>query len=307
MYALSVPHALRTMTRATAAAAALMLLCSACTSDGGPATTPATSTQSPEPPALAPTVRLHASLVQQRTDEGTNVIDVRLTNTGKSPVRVEKVHLTWEGVAGTPTSGTGTDYDPGRIIDIKTTFGMTVCDADPSAAVHVDVTLSEEKTITLPVDRDGIELLRRLFDRDCALRAIAAVADIALSTTFTRAPGGEDRLLGSVQVTRTVQSQTGDRRELSIVEITGSILFDLTYDGDEKLPLLLAPDVDSLNIPVVLGVGNRCDAHALAESRATFLFGVYARVGQGPAQRVIVSPNATVRRQASAMITRVCS
>lgn len=249
---------------------------------------------------------MHASLVQQRTDEGTNVIDVRLTNAGKAPVRVEKVHITWDGITGSPTSGTGTDYDPGRIIDIKTTFGTTVCGADASDDIRVDVTLSDERIITLPADRSGAGLLRRLFARDCALRAIAVVADIALSATFSRARRGNDRLLGSVDVTRTAESRNGDRRELTVVDVTGSILFDLAYDGDEKLPLRLRPDDDSVSVPVALGVGNRCDAHALAESRATFLFGVYARIGHGPTQRVIVTPNDTVQRQASAMITRVC-
>ncbi len=295
-------HVPRAVTRAAAAALTLVLLCSACTADDGRETIPASSPQSSEPQ-----VRLHASLVQQRTDEGTNVIDVRLTNAGKAPVRVEKVHITWEGITGSAKSGTGTDYDPGRIIDIKTTFGTTVCGADAPDDVRVEVTLSDARIITLPVDRSGADLLRRLFDRDCALRAIAAVADIELSATFSSAPRGTDRLLGSVDVTRTAESRNGDRRELTVVEVAGSILFDLTYDGDEKLPLRLRPDDDSLTIPVALGVGNRCDAHALAESRATFLFGVYARVGDGPPQRVIVTPDDTVKRQASAMITRGCN
>jgi hypothetical protein len=166
---------------------------------------------------------LQASLVQQRTDEGTNVIDVRLTNAGKAPVRVEKVHITWEGITGSETSGTGTDYDPGRIIDIKTTFGTTVCGAHASDGVRVEVTLSDAGIITLPVDRSGADLLRRLFDRDCALRAIAAVANIELSATFSRASRGSDRLLGSVDVTRTAESRNGDRRQLTVVEVAGRV------------------------------------------------------------------------------------
>ena len=278
----------------------LMVLLTACTAGDEQATVPATPATSP------PQVRLHASLVQQRTDEGTNRIDVRLINQGKALVRVEKVHITWAGITGASTSGTGTDYEPGRTIDIKTDFGTTVCRSDPSGEVRVDVTLGGGSTITLPIDRSGSALLRRLFDRDCALKAIAAIAQIELSPTFTRAPGKVDRLLGSVDVTRTPKSQSGDRQNLVVVEVAGSILFDLTYNGDARLPLPLRPDDDYLRVPVALGVGNRCDAHALAESRATFVFSVYVRVEGHATQRVIVTPNNTVRRQASAMITRVC-
>ena len=292
---------LRLLSRSTAGGVGLILLLTACTAGGERATAPTTAASS-----SPPQVHFHASLVQQRTDEGTNRIDVRLTNQGKALVRVEKVHITWSGITGSSTSGTGTDYEPGRIIDIKTDFGTTVCRTEPSGEVRVEVELGSGSTVTLPIDRSGSELLRRLYDRDCALKAIAAIAEIKLSPTFTRAPGKVDRLVGSVDITRTAESQRGDRRDLAVVEVAGSILFDLTYDGDANLPLRLRPDDDYLRIPVALSVGNRCDAHALAESRATFLFSAYVRVEDHATQRVIVTPDNTVRRQASAMITRVC-
>lgn len=286
-----------------------MLFCGACTSSDDrdasatspPATSSTGSASSPEPE-----VRLRASLVQQRTDEGTNTIDVRLINRGRTLVRVEKVHIVWSGITQASTSGTGTDYQPGRIIDIKTDYGTPVCGEEPSGEVRVEVALSDDR-VTLPVDPSGAATLRRLFVEDCALRAIAAIADIELSSPFTRATGGGDRLLGSVEVTRTPQSRSGDRGELIVEQIAGSILFELTYLGEQRLPNRLRADDDSLTLPVALQVGNRCDAHALAESRQTFLFSVYVRVEGRPTQRVIVAPDRAVRRQASVMITRVCS
>ena len=277
-----------------------VVLVASCTADAEQTATPPTSIETDR-------IRFHATLIQWRADTDTNRIDVQLTNRSYVSVRVETVHIVWPGVAAAATSENGgTDYDPGRTIDIKADYGDTVCDDRASREVKVEVTLADGNVLLLPVDRAGSASLRHLAAADCDLKAITAVANIELSSTFTQAPGGGgDRLLGTVTVTRTARSRQADRSRLSVEGFLGSVLLDLSYAGKDELPLWLEPGDASIRVPVAITPA-RCDSHALGESQQTFLFGVGVGVEGSEPRLVTVVPGAVAKRQASALVERVC-
>lgn len=277
----------------------VLVFVAGCTADGEHAATPPTSNEADQ-------IRFHATLIQWRGDTDTNRIDVQLTNRSDVVVGVETVHIVWPGVTGAATSGNGgTDYDPGRTIDIKTDYGDTVCDNRASRAVKVEVTLADGSALLLPVDRAGSASLRHLAAADCDLKAITAVADIELSPTFTREPGSGDRLLGTVTVTRKPQLREAGPSRLSVEGFLGSVLLELSYAGKDELPLWLEPNDDSIRVPVAIAPA-RCDSHALGESQQTFLFGVGVGIEGSEPRLVTVVPGAVVKRQASALVERLC-
>lgn len=245
-------------------------------------------------------------MVQQRIVEGTRLIDIRLTNRGDDPVQVATARLDWSGVTGSPATS-GTAYDPGRTIDLQTSYRHAACGGGPTGDAEVVVTLEADTELRLPVDRAGIALLHRLRDRDCQLGDIASIASITLSPHFEKASDGRDRLLGSVVLRRTAQSQREDRRTLSVEGFFGSVLVGFSYAGEGRLPAVLRADVDVLEVPVALTSANRCDPHARGQSTQTFLLSAYVRVGDDhPAQRLIVVPGEAVQQQVGALLDRVC-
>lgn len=248
---------------------------------------------------------MHASLVQQRIDEGTDRIDIRLTNRGRTAVRVRQAQISWSGVSGSPAAR-GTDYDPGRTIDLQTAYGRAVCGPEPTGDVDVVVRLGDNTPLRLPVDRHGSALLRRLYDRECGLQDLASIADISLSPTFERSESGLDRLQGSLVLRRTPGSRAGDRREISVEGVFGSVLLSFTYDGEGRLPQVLEAGAGVLEVPVALGSSNRCDPHALGQSTQTFLLSAYLRIDDDRPRRVILVPGKVLQRQVTALIDRVC-
>ena len=248
---------------------------------------------------------MRASLVQQRIDEGTDHIDIRLTNRGRTAVRIREVQIRWSGVSRSPPAR-GADYDPGRTIDLQTAYGRAVCAPEPTGDVEVVVRLGDNSHLRLPVDRHGSALLRRLHDRECALQDLASVADISLSPIFERSESGLDRLQGSIVLRRTPGSRAGDRREISVEGVFGSVLLSFTYDGEGGLPQVLEAGAGVLEVPVALGSSNRCDPHALGQSTQTFLLSVYLRIDDDRPRRVILVPGRALQRQVTALIDRVC-
>jgi hypothetical protein len=57
----------------------------------------------------------------------------------------------------------------------------------------------------------------------------------------------------------------------------------------------------------VFGSAHRCDGHARGQSQQTFLFSAYVRVGNHPAQRVVLDLSSAERDRLIALVDRDCA
>lgn len=68
----------------------------------------------------------------------------------------------------------------------------------------------------------------------------------------------------------------------------------------------LPADADRAVTPVLLGSNGRCDAHGLGGSTQTFLLSAFVRLGNGPEQRVLLTPPGPVQRRVLEVVDRAC-
>ncbi len=296
---------------ATAVAVGCLLAGTGCSHDSTP------SSRSPDSTNTTPTgagatgsgsaPRLHATLLQYRTDEGTNRLEVELTNRSGGPVTVRSVQLTWSGVHAAPRTPKDTTYVPGQIIDLTTTYGVASCGgAAPTDPPRARVTLAGGEELDLTLDRHGASMMRQFRTRDCGLARLKAIASISISRAFrdVRTAAGE-HLSGTLFIRRSDIEPSTSQDGVTITDTTGSVL--LTFTPDEHLPATLGPGDPLLRLPISIGVGPRCDAHGLSQSTQTYLFSAYAKINdRGPQQRVILIPDDSVKAQAQAMLERAC-
>lgn len=271
--------------------------------DRSTTTTTTTSTTAPPPPD----VRFTATLLQYRPDEGTNRLEVELTNRSPAPVTVRAVQLRWSGVRDAPRTPKDTDYAVGQTIDLTTTYGTAACDvADPADRPGVTVTLDDGRTVRLTLDQHGVDMLKRFRTRDCALQRLAYAATVEFDPDFHSVHIGGDEYLSSTLVLR--RPDHGDTATaVTVATLTGSVLLTFTAPPAAPLPVTLRPGEPELRVPVLIGSTFRCDDHSRSQSTQTFLLSAYLRIGDDRAQqRVILVPDAEVRAQAGALMDRAC-
>lgn len=250
--------------------------------------------QPPEPVAAAPDVTV--SVLQQRVDESTRTVGVEATNRGSTPVHVSSVRLSGGGLDAAPTP-VDTDLQPGLTVALRTSYGSPNC-TDRSAAVTATLEI-DGRVVDLPVDAAGEEEVDRLLDVDCARRTLAATAAVRLPGPYRSVTvDGEPRLRGRLVLQRRAGGEAVDVRSLG-----GSVLIDLTPVGGLRD---LGEGTDRAVTPVLLGSSGRCDAHALGGSTQTFLLSAYVRLGDGPEQRVVLTPSPAVQGRVLQVVDRAC-
>lgn len=260
-----------------------------------------------KPRTTAP--QLHASVIQNRVDEGTSRIGVHLTNAGDRPVSVRSARLRWPGVVRAPESPRGAEFAPGQTIDLATTYGAVRCQGvDVDARPVAVVTLAGGRSLSVPVDRAGAAVLRRLWARDCARQRLGSVVEVALGPRFRPVGTGSDEYLRGELVLRRPRGSrsASDRPVVSVQGFSGSVLLTFRAVSPGSLPVRLDSGQDELRVPVGIGSTQRCDAHARGGSSQTFLLSAYVAVGESAASRVIVVPSKRVQVQAFALLDRVC-
>jgi hypothetical protein len=266
------------------------------------------STGQSSPPARSPApVRFHATLLQYRPDEGTNRLEVELTNLGPDPVTVHAVHLRWAGLQNAPWTPKDTTYAAGQTIDLTTTYGTAVCDRPiPAHGPRALATLDDGRTVDVTLDRHGSAMLKRFHARDCALQRLHQTASVSLGTSFRPVQiDGAPYLRGNLVLRR--PDSGAESRPVTVSTLTGSVLLTFTAPAGSRLPVTLHPGRARLDVPVLIGSTFRCDDHGRSQSTQTYLLSAYVRVGSDRSPvRVIVVPDAHLRAQAQSLMDRAC-
>jgi hypothetical protein len=247
----------------------------------------------PREPALP---EVAVTVVQQRVDEATRTVGVEATNSGAHPVHVSSVRLSGSGLDA-PTTPLDTDLQPGLTVALRTSYGNPDC-TDRTGSLVATLEIGGE-LVALPVDAAGEQEMERLLDVECAGRALAASVSVRLSGPYREVVvGGQPQLRGRLVLIRRAPGDALDVRSLG-----GSVLIDLRPAGQLQD---LGADADRAVTPVLLGSSGRCDAHALGGSTQTFLLSAYVRLGDGPEQRVVLTPSRRVQGAVLQVVDRAC-
>ncbi|MBA2445734.1 MAG: hypothetical protein H0V49_10430 [Nocardioidaceae bacterium] len=253
---------------------------------------------------------VRANIVQQRIDEGTRRIGMRVS-AAKTSLHVVGVQLRSAGFQTLPATSKDTLIAPGRVIDLSTTYGAARCEGeDPAEGLSAVLTLVDSagssRAIEVPVTGHGVGLIRRLHDAECAHRQLSQAASISYSDFTRDRIDGEEVLAGALELERADNGSSGE--VVLVKSLAGSVLFDFRplARGEPGVFARLAAGSQHTRLQVVIGSSGRCDQHARSQSTQTFLFSAFVRVGSAVQHREIVVPPPQLRRQALALLNAVC-
>jgi hypothetical protein len=250
----------------------------------------------------APPPRLVASATQFRYDEGTNHLHAGVTNAGTTPVTVTSATLTWSGFDWPTVRIPAQPVPPGQTAAFVIAYGAARCGTDTGAPYLLATVDGQRRRLALKVEDPG--LLDRLRQAACARQRLARAVALTLHLRrHTVVRQGEELLPGEVVLRR----RAGSSEAVSVVDLGGSVLFDVTAAGGPgALPARLAPPDRTLRLPVQVGSAGRCDPHARGQSSQTFLFSVYTRLGSDPPLRTIFVPSKPAQQRLLALLDRAC-
>jgi hypothetical protein len=194
-------------------------------------------------------------LTRQRDLLDRGLINARVHNRSTSSLLLEDIRLDADMFDTEPTADRPISVRSGRRVAIQVPYGrVDDCEADTTVTARLTFTFTSDDD---PTPRDGVVELGGTDLLD-SLRAEQCVGRLVADTTVTsfRNPRVID---GRVAADLVIQP-TGDTGDLSIVDVSGTILVSArtpqTWNGS-------ALD-GTVTIPLEFVV-NRCDPHALAE------------------------------------------
>lgn len=257
-------------------------------------------TAQPPEPAPTPRARLVASVTQFRPDEGTNMLHAGVTNAGPGTVRVTEARVAWSGFTWPAVRVPATPVPAGQTAAFVVRYGAPRCTGRPGRPQLLATVDGVVRRLPLHVDLPG--LLGRLRRDACAARHLARTADVSLRwASRTAVRHGQEYLPGTVTLTRRSAGTP-----VRVVDLGGSVLFDLVPDRRGALPATMGARTARLRVAVRLVPAGRCDAHARGQSSQTFLFSVYLRRGRAPTHRDAFIPDRAVQQRLLDLLDRAC-
>jgi hypothetical protein len=283
--------------RATLAAVALAAgpALAACSGfgDGAPEGAPAT------PPSL------ELGFAQYRGDEVRRAFKIAVTNASGEPLVVDSVRLDAAGFEPGPAAEPRTRLAPGERTSFRVTYTRAVCDLPAGAPTPgAVVSTSAPDGRRLGEQRVAFTRGREQFDQvyagECASLALRRSVELSWDPTWS--PGTrQGSLRGTLRVRRLVPGPA-----VTVDQLAGTVIFTLwTVPEGLRPAATLAAGQDEVGVPVEV-VPTRCDPHARAESKKTFLFPVWVALGDGPPAYTTLSPPAAGVVRLQALIDDVC-
>ena len=243
-----------------------------------------------EEPA-APVPGIEARAVQLRTDAAVGGrIQVRIT--ASDTFTVTSVALDSPGFETRPPREVAAEFEPGRVIDLRTPLGRAQCDVAPEPA-SAQLTLvrpgEEPEAVEVPLDA---AVLVEIHADECAEQAL--VREVTVEVADLRDDG--DALAGSLVLVR----RSGEL-EARVLSLRRSVPMAV----EAELPLVLAPDARQATTALRLSPAT-CEPHVLAETKQPFRFPVTVQVGDAEPVTVDLPIPDDVRSRLQALVQRVC-
>ncbi|NEK59726.1 hypothetical protein GCU56_17860 [Geodermatophilus sabuli] len=255
------------MRRRAALAAAVVLLCTACSGDPAPAPARAAAptTAGPTVPAVP---GIDAEVVRLRTDVAVGgQVHVRVTDTGDQPFTITALALDSPGFEPLPAAPMTAAFAPRRVIELPVRYGEPRCTAEPAPVAARLTVLRPDgaaQEVRVPLSGDDLDVVHR---EECAVAGVLSEAAISLMGLTLEG----DEVRGAVVLTR---RGSGDR-PIVVTDARGSVVLDVSADG---LPLELGEGDVEASVAVAFTPAT-CAPHVLAETKQPFVFPLLVAVG----------------------------
>ena len=256
-------------------------------------------------PAAPAQLGFAADVQQFRRDAERRVVQVALTNVAPNAVTVEQLALSTPGFVEMPPTPTDTVLRPGERTNFPVPHGDTHCDAEATvspavALVTVRTADGARSTISLSL-ASGEEDLERVRAKDCTQQAVRRAVRLALEDWRLEQDAGEHVLRGVLRLSR------GDTTEAVAVDgFGGNVLYTIRAAGPASAPLVTLPAGQPEAVLPVEVRATRCDPHALAESKQSYVFRLYLVVGTAPAEQTAVRADEAGSRLLDQLAARTC-
>ncbi len=259
-------------------------------------TATAAATPSTSPPTTAAMADvLDVGLEHPRYLQTRRRVEVTVTNTGDSAVTITRLTLEADQFARVPPVSKDTTIDPGRRVALQTGYGAAVCDVPSDSPVSVTLRIEDNAGTTgdvmfaLPADT-----VADMHADECGQQTVREVVDLRLSRDTHDA--------GEGLRTELVVERRRSTVPVRVTGLRGSVIFTVEPIDPVETPLVqLASDQGAARLRVQI-VASRCDPHAVADSKKTYLFSVWVELGEAPAQVVTVYSEPVLRRQLARLI-----
>jgi hypothetical protein len=269
----------------------------------------------PAPPSAAEAPTLVVDVEKPRYLVAERMVEVIVVNEGASPVRVEQIQLFGSVFEPRPPIPKDTLLQPEERKDLKVSYGRVRCGRQapswPEPFVRLRVRASDgsqtRARLALP---SPSPTLQRLHDTECGLLALREAVQVSYGPAWRRA-GRQHRDAKGTLVLR----RRASREPITLTGVGGNVIFTVTPlepnpddspqrpqrgpqrsgRGPQRPLATLRPGDHRITVPVTIEA-SRCDAHAVADSKKTFLLPLWLRVGAAEEQYLEVEVTGRGRR-----------
>ena len=273
------------------------------------------STTTPVAPAPPNELGLNAVVDQFREDEIVHQLTVRITNHGSTGYHLSSLQLDWPGITEVPPTPRDTLLAPGQTVDVSIDYGSAVCAEEPPGADERPPAVPAAAVATVVADgstdvadtaipvADQLHIFDRVFPSSCRDQRVESAVEMRFGDAWTptTAADGQPALAGTLEVQR-VDHDT----PVTIETVGGSVLLAMHAADDVRPALVLRPGAASGQIPLVVEQSGNCAAHALAESKKTFILPVEVVLGDDPPLFYEVTVPVADRGRLTDMINAAC-
>jgi hypothetical protein len=206
-------------------------------------------------------------LLQYRRDVADRVLEVKVANAGDTDLEVAALEVVADGFTGSGRQPHDSTVAAGRRVDLRVPYGQPDCDTAPSG-VRVRLWPAGSEVPIEPRLTGGSDLLARIHARECADAAVRQALDVAWTPTWQPVGSGPSTVVDGVLWVGPA------RRAVEVVSVEGTTLFATRAD---TLPARVEPGGPPSDVRVRFSP-QRCDPHAVGESKRGYAFGVRVRV-----------------------------
>ncbi|MBA2463506.1 MAG: hypothetical protein H0V42_00820 [Nocardioidaceae bacterium] len=237
------------------------------------------------------------SFTQLLPDEGTERGLLRVVNTSDADLHVTGIGLDWPGFGDAFRQDKDSMLLPEQTLDLRITLPAPDCENDSGPVVGL--VESGDAAARQELVDSGQVFVRRLWAQQCSARFVSDRVSIEYGERWRRLGSGADSsIVGTLALTRREGTEP-----IRLLSVQGSVLYGLSLPG----PRELAAGVPKGSLPIEILPGNRCDEHARGQATAPFTFRLELKIGDAPANKVLIEPPLSGQTAATALLDRVCA
>jgi hypothetical protein len=208
-------------------------------------------------------VRLEATATRSSLFDSQRTFRLELHNVGDGEVVVDTVQLASPMFVEVPPAERGTVLQPGQQLLIPLPFGESACpEGEGPTSLRV---VSSGEALEVPLAQHPEDVLGDLHALECEQAAVGEAVDLSFGDAWV--PTGPRSASGAVVVA--ARGTTAP----TIEAVEGNIVFGIRIGAG------VLPAISTFPIEVVV---DRCDTHALIESKRTFKFPLEVSLDGGP-------------------------